>query len=279
MDQKVAARLPGVGAGRCLSSMPMAGTPDLFVVCKNCGSEVSPYITECPYCGNRLRKRAPKIERDASGESRPKERRRAPRPPSLGRLRHGEIPGIRVDADRRPYVTGALVILGALGFLVLAFVGRGDIALVGPLRGQTWRLFTTPFVNPGTWVQLATLLPIAIFGTLLERRHGPVVVLLLWLACASGAAAVVAALDTFPVALGANGAALGFLAAWAVPVLFARRRDGPDADEADLLGALVLAVLIAALPLATDFVSPLAGSVGGAVGLLAGVVLARVRPR
>jgi len=35
--------------------------PDLFVVCKKCGSEVSPYITECPYCGNRLRKRAPKI--------------------------------------------------------------------------------------------------------------------------------------------------------------------------------------------------------------------------
>ena len=42
----------------------MATGPDLFVVCKNCGAEVSPYITECPYCGTRLRKRAPKIERD-----------------------------------------------------------------------------------------------------------------------------------------------------------------------------------------------------------------------
>ena len=41
----------------------MAQTPDLFVVCKNCGNEVSPYITECPYCGTRLRKRAPRIER------------------------------------------------------------------------------------------------------------------------------------------------------------------------------------------------------------------------
>ena len=40
------------------------GGPDLFVICKNCGSEVSPYITECPYCGNRLRKRAPKLDRD-----------------------------------------------------------------------------------------------------------------------------------------------------------------------------------------------------------------------
>ena len=44
----------------------MASGPDLFVVCKKCGSEVSPYITECPYCGTRLRKRAPKIERDGT---------------------------------------------------------------------------------------------------------------------------------------------------------------------------------------------------------------------
>src|SRR5271170_2118137 len=39
----------------------MTSGADLFVVCKQCGSEVSPYITECPYCGNRLRKRAPKL--------------------------------------------------------------------------------------------------------------------------------------------------------------------------------------------------------------------------
>src|SRR5918995_2744975 len=37
--------------------------PELSVVCKNCGAEVSPYVTECPYCGTRLRKRAPKLER------------------------------------------------------------------------------------------------------------------------------------------------------------------------------------------------------------------------
>ena len=37
--------------------------PDLFVVCRNCGSEVSPYVTECPYCGQRVRKRAPKLDR------------------------------------------------------------------------------------------------------------------------------------------------------------------------------------------------------------------------
>ena len=42
----------------------MSSGADLFVVCKQCGSEVSPYITECPYCGHRLRRRAPKLPRE-----------------------------------------------------------------------------------------------------------------------------------------------------------------------------------------------------------------------
>ena len=50
------------------------GGPDLFVICKNCQSEVSPYITECPYCGSRLRKRAPKLDRGG-----PPHRAQAPR--------------------------------------------------------------------------------------------------------------------------------------------------------------------------------------------------------
>src|SRR3982074_3142932 len=90
------------------------GGPDLFVICKNCGSEVSPYITECPYCGNRLRKRAPKLDRDGRGTE--KRRNGRPPPPSLPRLRSGEIPGIR--AESRPYATIGLLILGLLGCLL-----------------------------------------------------------------------------------------------------------------------------------------------------------------
>src|ERR687890_2594736 len=86
----------------------MASGPDLFVVCKSCGSEVSPYITECPYCGTRLRKRAPKLDRGGV----PKAPRQPRKMPSLGRLRPGEIPGIR--ADRRPYGTLALVLAALL---------------------------------------------------------------------------------------------------------------------------------------------------------------------
>ena len=81
--------------------------PDLFVVCKNCGSEVSPYVTECPYCGQRVRKRAPKLER-ADGEPRPKKRRRE----RLPRLRAGEIEGIAPET--RPTFTFALIALFAV---------------------------------------------------------------------------------------------------------------------------------------------------------------------
>src|SRR3954465_14613599 len=106
----------------------MAGTPDLFVVCKKCGSEVSPYITECPYCGTRLRKRAPKIDRPDAAPKVPERERRIgvrrgaasvgrrpakakpsrvakPATPRLGRLRSGEIPGIRGEEHARPYAT------------------------------------------------------------------------------------------------------------------------------------------------------------------------------
>src|SRR6476660_8049650 len=114
----------------------MAGTPDLFVVCKSCGSQVSPYITECPYCGTRLRKRAPKIEREG-GEARPRRPRRMPSP-SLGPLRTGEIPGIRGDELRRPYATGVLVVLSLVGFLLLTIVATADIGFVGAPDNQWW---------------------------------------------------------------------------------------------------------------------------------------------
>ena len=53
-------------------------SPELSVVCKTCGEEVSPYVTECPYCGTRLRKRAPKLELRGD-ELTPRESRRTRR--------------------------------------------------------------------------------------------------------------------------------------------------------------------------------------------------------
>src|SRR3954470_12851773 len=100
----------------------MAGTPDLFVVCKNGRAEVSPYITECPYCGHRLRKRAPKLDKGAVPRA-PKKRRRPPTP-SLGRLRPGEIPGVRVDGG--PLAT-LVIVLASVGATLAALISTSAL--------------------------------------------------------------------------------------------------------------------------------------------------------
>jgi membrane associated rhomboid family serine protease len=253
----------------------MAGTPDLFVVCKSCGSQVSPYITECPYCGTRLRKRAPKIEREG-GEPKPRKARRMPSP-SLGPLRTGEIPGIRGDEQRRPVVTLALVVLSLAGFLLLTVVAATDVGIVGDPGNQWWRAATSPFLYVNGWYQLATVLAIAIFGWRLELRHGPFVVAALFVVCGMGGIAIASQVQPEQFALGGNGAALALLMAWIVPDL-RRARHNLDHD-ADLLGVLVLGLVVVLMPLAVDEASIVAGLFGFVVGGLAGHALARVRPR
>src|SRR3712207_1767559 len=113
----------------------MASGPDLFVICKSCGAEVSPYITECPYCGTRLRKRAPKLERGGVPKpEEPEEPKRRTRP-ALGRLRAGEMPGIR--ADRRAWVVWVLVVAALLTTVVVRsrLVDLSQLAMAGPVDG------------------------------------------------------------------------------------------------------------------------------------------------
>jgi len=253
-----------------------SGGPDLFVICKNCGSEVSPYITECPYCGSRLRKRAPKLGRD--GRPAEKERRRARRrapAPSLGPLRRGEMPGIRPDG--RPYLTIALV-LASLVLLVLLRAGAVGLDQVAVFPGDrhAWQVFTAPFAYDNSGYAFVALFAIALFGWLVERRHGPLAVALLFLAGGAGGMAVAAA-ETFPFALGGNGAALALLVAWMLPDLRDARR-GRDVDG-DLLGAAVFGVVLLLLPVATEWADPLAGATGVAAGALLGYPLARITAR
>src|SRR3954464_5855904 len=106
----------------------MAGTPDLFVVCKNCRAEVSPYITECPYCGHRLRKRAPKLDKGAV--PRREKRRRRATSPSMPSMSRGGAGGPTSTAGRlhttgKPVVTWALVAVPAL-LTVLVLAGALD---------------------------------------------------------------------------------------------------------------------------------------------------------
>jgi membrane associated rhomboid family serine protease len=248
----------------------MAGTPDLFVVCKKCGSEVSPYITECPYCGTRLRKRAPKIERHA-GDGTPRGPRRALRT-TLGPLRPNEIPGIRGDVTGRPNVTAAILLLSLFGFVALAFVTDADVAL-GALSSDPWRYATAPFVYPNAWVQLAVLVAIGLYGWRLELRHGPLLVLALFLLCGVGGDVIASAAGTDTLIFGAPGAGLGFLAAWVLPDLLRARR-GIEHDG-DLIGTAVIAVVLMLLPLVNDQVSAVATFAGGAIGLLVGALLMR----
>ncbi|HEY4778993.1 MAG TPA: zinc-ribbon domain-containing protein, partial [Solirubrobacterales bacterium] len=84
---------------------------ELSVICKNCGSEVSPYVTECPYCGTRLRKRAPKLERrDGALEAQRPRRRRRPR---LSRRQASDS-----AKPFRPYATVAVILASAALLLI-----------------------------------------------------------------------------------------------------------------------------------------------------------------
>jgi membrane associated rhomboid family serine protease len=251
--------------------------PDLFVVCRNCGSEVSPYVTECPYCGQRIRRRAPKIERhDDEGE--PRRRRKRPR---LSRLRPDEIEGIAPDT--RPVGTMALIAASLLVTLALATgaVGLIDVgAIVVPIEEQPWRYLTAPFVHDSLAYQFATLLAVGVFGTMLERRFGRLAPVLVFLAAgAAGAAAAVAAEVAPPftesgavyLIAGGNGAALGLLFVWLVDDRRAARR-GLDRGN-DMIPVAVFAAVLLLLPLAVEEANPVAGVAGAAAGALLGLLL------
>jgi membrane associated rhomboid family serine protease len=254
--------------------------PDLFVVCKNCGSEVSPYVTECPYCGQRVRKRAPKIDR-STGEATPKRRRRARK---LPRLRAEEIAGIAPET--RPYATGVLILACVIGMLLYAAKPTLDIGTLwvkAPFGDdEPWRWFVTPFLHADQLgYAFVALVPVGLFGTLLERRFGSVPVVLTFILSGAAGSALAAVLETPPLlsdvpswpVMGANGAALGLLCAWLVDDRLAAR--GGEDRENDLLGVYVIAAVLVLLSLTTEEAN-IASAVGGA---LAGSAIGLVLPR
>jgi membrane associated rhomboid family serine protease len=240
---------------------------ELSVICKNCGSEVSPYVTECPYCGARLRKRAPKLERrgDALEAQRPRRRRRL-----IPRWRpRGRVPD-------RPYAT-LVAILGP-AVLLLVQKASGDPlstfgGLIVPLEGDWWRYLTAPFAYIDVGYLFVVAVGLAIFATGIERRLGTLPTAVLLLACGSlgmlAAGGVASAQGDIAVIAGGNGMALGAVAAW-----FALRRaeaHGAIDEEYDAIGVAVAAAVLIALPLFAPSADLVAGLVGGAVGGLAGV--------
>jgi len=248
---------------------------ELSVICKNCGSEVSPYVTECPYCGTRLRKRAPKLERRGDGleAQRPRRARR----PRWRRARSSEA-----MASFRPYATAAAILGPALLLLVQKASGNSLSTfggLVVPFADQWWRLFTAPFAYTDVGYLFVVAIGLAISATPVERRLGSVPTAVLLIACGAlgmlAASGVADARDDLSVIAGGNGVALGALAAW-----FAIRRSearGAIDEEYDLIGVVVAAVVLIALPLFVPSADLVAGLVGGAVGGLAGLASAALR--
>ncbi len=272
----------------------MSPGPDLFVVCNQCGSEVSPYITECPYCGSRLRSRAPKLPRV---KSRGRVLRRFGR--ALTFSRAGGRPRARLGrssprgdyprGESPPYATVALVALGCAGWVLVrggylgavhiaglgyisgAYVSFFKIAIGGPLHGDWWKLLTSPFAYLNGQYAFIALLATAIFGWLLERRRGPAIVLVVFFAGSITGALAALAFYAEPVVSGANAGALALIAAWSLPDLRALR--GDRYYEGDLLGAGTIATLLLVLPYARPEASWVAGVVGALVGLTLGLGL------
>jgi membrane associated rhomboid family serine protease len=261
----------------------MSSGADLFVVCKQCGSEVSPYITECPYCGHRLRRRAPKLPREHALNRSPRGlMRRLPRTRrrslASSRRRFSRW-GAESRALAPPYATIALV-TASCGVWVAwrgGYVSLDKLVVAGPLHGDWWKLVSSQFTYNNGLYAFAALLAVALFGWLLERRLGAAAVIALFLVAGVTGALVASAVYPHAIVIGGDAAALGLLAAWAAPDLRAARAGAYY--EGDLLGAGALAAVLLAIPFALPRpgTSWLAGVTGGAVGLVLGLGLSRAR--
>lgn len=246
---------------------------ELSVICKNCGAEVSPYVTECPYCGARLRKRAPKLERRGDALEPKPSRRQKKR--ARKRLR---IPDFAVG-DQRPYATLAIILGSALLLLVQKASGDPLVTfggLIVPFEDEWWRVFTAPFAYVDVGYLFVVALALAIFGTGLERRLGSLPTAVLLLAC--GALGMVAAsgiASDLTVIAGGNGIALGALGAW-FALRRAESRRSIEVDY-DAIGVMVAAAVLLVLPVFAPTANFFAGLVGGAVGILAGLAAAAMR--
>lgn len=275
--------------------------PDLSVVCKHCGAEVSPYVTECPYCGNRLRKRAPKIERlgeekrfeeavaglesELRGPSRAerlKARRRRRRQERKERSRsvRSRVPSVGLDTSR-PW----LLIAAFVGPVVLFLVQRAaglSLVDVGALvtgssgeglgaGGEPWRYAAAPWVYDNIGYLVVMCGAVLGIGLAVQQRLGwPVLALLL---VGLGPVGMVAAdaVESSTIVAGGNSIALGLLAVW---WLLASSEEHEYAeDEPDRILAAVAAVVLLAVPLVEGSASLVAGAAGGVAGLIVGALL------
>lgn len=245
-------------------------------------------MTECPYCGHRLRRRAPDLEREGDEikvretrrerRRREKERRRLDR--EMGDSRR--LPSVgALELGSRPTATASVLLVSAILLIVqravpLSLAEAG--AIVGPVGSDYWRYLVAPFVYQDIGALLVIGAVIAIFGVAVERRMGSVATLTLIIACGTGGLlaadlAATAGLDDFLIAAGGNGVALGLLACW----LMLQRAEAKVmfTEPLDVIGVSTIAIVILLIPVFEVTADPIAGLTGGLLGLLLGHLAAR----
>ena len=234
-------------------------------------------MTECPYCGTRLRKRAPKLELRGD-ELTPRQSRRARR--RAARAQRTE------RLAERPYAVIAAILIPAVLLLVRVASPALDAydlgAIVGPVESDWWRYLAAPFVYPDMGYLFVASVGIAIFGLAVEQRLGLLPTVVLILACgglgmlaADGIETAFAGSDDILLAAGGNGIALGLLSAWAV-IRAAEVRAHPD-EDVELIGAAVAAAVLILLPVVDDYANVFAGLGGALVGAGCGLIAAMAR--
>lgn len=290
----------------------MSGAAELFTVCGSCGQQVSTFVTECPYCGNRLRKRAPKLDRkdgdlealfaqleSDEGVTPLRSPTPPPKKPLIARFRRKSKGGTPRSAPRavataprrlrrpassgtgegRPWATIAIVLISLIGLPVTVAIGQENVWLAGGIDGsRLWLFLTSSFTYVGTWHALGVLTCLGVFGWLWERRAGPfgsLLVLGTFLVAGVGGLALASAVDPADAQTGAVGAASALATAWIVAELRARRRH--ESIDGDLLGASVLLAVALLVSAVTAAGAPVAGAWGLIVGLPLGFALSAAR--
>jgi rhomboid protease GluP len=213
----------------------------------------------------------------------------------LGRLESGETAGFvpmesaPVQDRRRLRDAPAVLIfisLNILAFLIECFYGGwNDLALhqLGALEpssvlflGEYWRLITSLFLHAGPVHLLFNLFALYVLGVPLERSIGSIRFCFCYLIAGVGSTAGVTMLARFGLTraallVGASGAIMGIVGAWAAFLLL--HRDAPAAKQRLSNLALIIAIQIA-FDLSTPQVSMSAHLCGLVTGFFVGLLIA-----
>jgi membrane associated rhomboid family serine protease len=255
---------------------------ELFVICSNCSSEVSPYVTECPYCGTRLRKRAPDLKKQKKADEKIERRNEKRRERLKAQYEGGGASaGAWMDTPGKPVATGILIAIAIVSSVIAAsnipHVSDwmlANLVYLGDFTRAPTVLLTAPFIHLSAGYAFVCLFGFAVFGAGLERRFGPWVVVALWFICGGAGIGMKALADPSHAALGAMGCVAGAMFAWTIYVV-----NREDLRDYDALGLAAMALVVCALPIATDSASVWVLLGGALAGLLSGFALTRLSPR